>query len=452
MGDGWAEGVHPEDRSGCFETYVRSFAARQPFVLQYRLRRHDGEYRWVSDNGVPQYDSEGNFAGYIGSCVDITERLRAEERFRQVFEAAPNAMIMINGEGTIVLVNAQGEKVFGYRRGELVGLPLETLIPERFRLQHPGHRKDFASDPLPRSMGAGRDLFGRRKDGSEVPVEIGLNPIRTDDGLFVVASVIDITERQKAYTETETLRGELAHISRVATMGELTAAIVHELGQPLAAILVNAQAGLRAIASGTHDEREIREILEDIVVDDHRAGEVIHHLRSLFGKGEAERRPLLLSQLINEVATVILRDAELRRVSIVLDLAPQPLWASGDRVQLQQVLLNLLLNAFDAMADVIDRPRKVVVRTRALDRARVQVDVADTGPGIAVEKLDAIFKPFVTAKTGGMGMGLSVSHSIITAHEGSIWAENGAEGGAIFHFVLPAITEAEAHPESPSDQ
>src|SRR5262249_20119826 len=200
-------------------------------------------------------------------------------------------------------------------------------------------------------------------------------------------------------------RGELAHISRVATMGELTAAIVHELGQPLAAILANAQAGLLAVASGTLDEREIREILEDIVVDDHRGGEVIQHLRSLFRKGEAERRPLLLSQVINEVVTVILRDAELRRVSIALDLTPQPLWVSGDRVQLQQVLLNLLVNAFDAMADVIDQPRKVVVRTRALDGERVQVDVVDTGPGIAAEKLDSIFKPFVTTKTSGMGMG-----------------------------------------------
>src|SRR5262249_22907086 len=192
MGDGWTQGIHPDDLPGCLKAYGESFEARQPFVLQYRLRRHDGEYRWIADNGVPRYDAEGRFAGYIGSCVDITDRVRAEERFRQVFEAAPNAMVMVGEDGRIVLVNAQAEKVFGYGRTELVGLPIETLIPERFQPEHPAHRKHFLGDPQTRAMGAGRELFGRRKDGREVPVEIGLNPIRTTDGLFVVASIIDV--------------------------------------------------------------------------------------------------------------------------------------------------------------------------------------------------------------------------------------------------------------------
>jgi PAS domain S-box-containing protein len=438
MGDGWAEGVHPDDLPGCLKGYVEAFEARQPFVLQYRLRRHDGEYRWISDNGVPRYDSQGNFAGYIGSCLDITERLQAEERFRQIFETAPSAMIMVSGDGRIALVNAQVEKVFGYGRAELIGLPIETLVPERFRGGHPAHRKQFMGDPRMRTIGAGQELFGRRKDGSEVPVEIGLNPIRTMEGLFVVASVVDITERRRAAVETQTLREELAHISRVATVGELTAAIVHELGQPLTAILTNAQAGVRLIAAGRHDIDDLREILEDIVAADRRADQVIQHLRTLLRKGETERRPLLLNQVISEVVTVLLRDAERRQVAMVLDLAPVSPWVSGDRVQLQQVLLNLVVNAFDAMVEVGDRQRRVILRTRQVDDS-VQVDVIDTGSGIAAEKLDSIFEPFVTTKMHGMGMGLSVSRSIIYAHEGRLWAENQPQGGAFFHIVLPAI-------------
>ena len=440
MGSGWTEGVHPDDRHGCLEAYAKAFDARQPFVLQYRLRRHDGEYRWISDHGVPRYDEQGNFAGYAGSCSDITERLRAEDRFRQVVEAAPNAMIMVNADGTIALVNGQAETVFGYQRGELIGLPIETLIPERFRHEHPGHRRHFARNPQTRSMGVGQDLFGRRKDGSEVAVEIGLNPIRTMDGLVVVASVIDITERRKAEAEAQGLRQELTHMSRVAIMGELTAAIVHELGQPLTAILANARAGLRIIAAN-HDAKEVRDILEDIVDDDHRASQVIQHLRSLFKKGEVEHRPLQFNTVINDVVSVVHADAGRRNVAIALDLAARLPLVSGDRVQLQQVLLNLVVNAFDAVADVTDRPRKVILHTRTLGEKYVQVDVADTGPGIAPEKLDSIFQPFVTTRPGGMGMGLSVSHSIVSAHAGRLWAENGPDGGAIFHLVLPAILD-----------
>ena len=373
---------------------------------------------------------------------NLTELRRAEERFRQIFEAAPSAMVMVSEDGRIVLVNAQVETVFGYGRTELIGQPIEILIPERFRAKHATDRKHFAGDPRTRAMGAGQELFGRRKDGSEVSVEIGLNPIHTTEGLFVVASVIDISERQKTEMETQRLRQELTHMSRVATMGELTAAIVHEIGQPLTAILTNARAGLRGLAAGKTDVKEVREILEDIVADEHRADQVIQHLRSLFRRGAVERWSLELNQVINEMVPVIRREAEFRRVTVVSDLAPGVLWVSGNRIQLQQVILNLALNAFEAMADVSDRPRRLILRTRRLAENRVQVDVADNGTGIAAEKLGRIFEPFVTSKAGGMGVGLSVSRSIIDDHEGRLWAEDDPEGGAIFHIILPALAAA----------
>jgi PAS domain S-box-containing protein len=443
MGDGWVDGVHPDDAQACLKAYVEAFDARRPFELQYRLRRHDGEYRWVVDNGVPRYDTLGRFAGYIGSCSDITERLRAEERVRQVFEAAPNAMIMVGRDGRMVMVNGQVERVFGYRRQELLGLPIEILIPERFRQQHPELRAGFARAPEARAMGPGRTLVGRRKDGTELPVEVGLNPIETSEGSFVVASVIDITERRRTETETQALRQELAHISRVVTMGELSAAIIHELSQPLSAILYNAKAGLRVIESGDQPPTEVAEIFGDMAADARRAAQVIQNLRSLFQKGAAENRPLLLDALIHDLAAVIVNDAVLRNVQVTLDLSPGLPPVSGDRVQLQQVVLNLVLNAFDALADVADRPRTVVLRSRGVGRSELQLDVTDNGPGIAADALASIFEPFVTTRRGGMGMGLSVSRTIVHAHGGRIWAENNADRGATFHVVLPVLAGGE---------
>jgi C4-dicarboxylate-specific signal transduction histidine kinase len=231
-------------------------------------------------------------------------------------------------------------------------------------------------------------------------------------------------------------------------MGELTAAIVHELAQPLTAVLVNAQAGLRALAAGQPDMDEMREILEDIAAADRRADQVIRNLRSLFKRGEPEHQPLQLNGLINDVVSVVVYDATLRDVSIVLDLAPDLPMVSGSRVQLQQVLLNLAMNAFEAMAEAVDRPRTLTLRTRTLDDKRVQIDVADTGRGIAPHVLDSIFKPFVTTKTEGMGMGLSLSHSIVREHGGDLRVENSADGGAVFHVVLPAVSHAGEGPAS----
>ena len=173
LGNGWTEGVHREDFDRCLDVYVKSFDARQPFTMEYRLRRHDGEYRWILDTGTPRFADDGAFLGYIGSCLDITERKRAEEKFRFVLDAAPNAMIMVDSAGVISFANAPAATVFGYAENELIGCNIETLIPARFRDGHPGHRKGFFSQPSSRAMGAGRDLFGRRKDGSEFPVEVG---------------------------------------------------------------------------------------------------------------------------------------------------------------------------------------------------------------------------------------------------------------------------------------
>src|SRR6266446_6502429 len=232
LGKGWTEGVHADDLDHCLEVYGNSFNARRPFTMEYRLRRNDGEYRWVLDNGIPRFASDGAFLGYIGSCIGITERKLEEERFRLVLDAAPNAIIMVDSAGVISFANAPAATVFGYSLSELIGRPIETLIPERFRDRHVGYRDGFLSEPSTRAMGAGRDLFGRRKDGSEFPVEVGLNPIHTTEGLSVLASVIDITARKQAELEHQLQNMELARAGRVAMMRYLAGSLAFAVNTP----------------------------------------------------------------------------------------------------------------------------------------------------------------------------------------------------------------------------
>ncbi len=441
LGSGWTEGVHPADLDRCLRIYSEAFNARRDFTMEYRLRRHDGEYRWVLDSGAPRVETDGTFLGYIGSSFDVTDLKRGEERMRLAVEAAPNAMIMADRAGHIILVNAQAEKVFGYAREELLGRSIEVLIPESIRAGHPGHRYDYHLAPSARAMGTGRELHGRRKDGSEVPVEVGLNPIDTPEGMCVLASIIDITARLRIEAETALQRNELAHLSRVAMLGELSGSLAHELNQPLAAILSNAQAAQRILGRDTGNLDEILEILKDIVEDDRRAGEVIKRLRALFRKEESRYRPLEVNDVVLDVLKLLRSDLLNRDVAVRTELAAGLPQVDGDPVQLQQVLLNLIMNGCDAM-DGAPGERRLTLRTAPSPRGEVEVSVADRGRGIPRADLQRIFDPFVSTKTEGMGLGLAVCRTIVTAHAGRLWAANNADRGASFYFILPAKRES----------
>jgi two-component system, LuxR family, sensor kinase FixL len=402
--------------------------------------------------GIIQAPFFGSFA-YLGIVVALGYQLcddavRAahlaselqigEERFRRVVEAAPNAMIMVNQEGQITLANQQAEKTFGYPREELLGRPIEMLVPERVRSGHRGFRHDYLCDPQARPMGAGRELFGRRKDGSEVPVEIGLSPIHTSKGLLVLASIVDITERKLAELEAARQRHDLAHLA--STVGEFSNSLAHELTHPLTAILSNAQAAQRFLAADDVDLDEVREILNDIVTQDQRAGEVIHGLRLLLKKGELQEHcdGVDLNEVIRDVVNLMRSDLINRNVTVDTDLAQNLPAITGDRVQLQQVLLNLALNGCEAMGDYNSSERRLLMASQ-WENGAVRVSVSDSGSGIPGEKMEQVFERFFTTKKEGMGLGLSVCRTIIDAHRGKIWATNNAGCGATFHFSLPIV-------------
>src|SRR6184192_2010712 len=372
---------------------------------------------------------------------DLASELQVgEERFRRVVEAAPNAMIMVNHEGQITLANQQAEKTFGYPREELLGRPIEMLVPERLRSGYRDFRHDYFCHPQARSMGAGWELFGRRNDGSEVPVEIGLSPIHTSKGLLVLASIVDITERKLAELEAARQRHDLAHLGRVTALGELSSSLAHELTHPITAILSNAQAAQRFLADDDVDLDEVREILNDIVTQDQRAGEVIHGLRQLLKKGEPQKHcdDVDLNEAIRDVVQLMRSDLINRNVTVDTDLAQNLPAVTGDRVQLQQVLLNLALNGCEAMGDYNSSERRLLIASQ-WENGAVQVSVADCGSGIPEEKQEQVFERFFTTKKEGMGLGLSICRTIIDAHRGKIWATNNAGRGATFHFGLPIV-------------
>jgi PAS domain S-box-containing protein len=362
-----------------------------------------------------------------------------EELFRQVVEAAPNAIVMIGSTGLIEMVNAQTERVFGYSRDELLGKPVENLVPERYRQSHPGLRMSFFASPASRPMGAGRDLYGLRKDGSEFPVEIGLNPIETDEGTMVLSAIVDISDRKEEEERIHSAIRSLAHMNRVATAGELTASITHEVKQPLAALVANANAALRWLTNETPNLDEALLALKRVVSDGHRIAEVIDSVRAMFNKEGEEKVPINVNDLIQDVLRLVRGELQTQGIDIQTGLTrPLPL-VGGHSGQLQQVIMNLVRNAADAMDSVSGRARVLKVKSGIHDPDGVLVSIEDSGVGIDPKNIERIFESFYSTKSQGMGMGLSICRSIIEAHDGRLWASSSIDHGSVLNIQLPTL-------------
>jgi two-component system sensor kinase FixL len=354
-----------------------------------------------------------------------------------VFDCLPVASVVFDEHGVIVLANAQAERLFHYRRGVLSGACVGLVAPALSQENRAGMG---ASQNVGRSgVTATRNLRARRRDGSEFPVEIATSAIRYEGRVATVAFITDMTER----FELERNRRELAHLTRVSMMGELAASLAHELNQPLTAILSNGQAAQRFMDKQPIDLAEVRDILKDIVDDSGRASEVIRRMRAFVKKEEQQQLANLdACGLLRDVALLVHSDAVARGIHLshVIDDGLPPV--RGDKVQLQQVLLNLLLNAFDAVSEC-DAPSRVVALFAQLDReGMVRIAVRDRGHGLTPDKLECIFKPFVTSKPQGLGLGLSISRSIVQMHGGRLWAETNADQGMTFYIALPASRDA----------
>jgi PAS domain S-box-containing protein len=434
--------TYEEDRAST-EARLAEFAKgrRREHRIEKRCLHKDGRLIWIDLSAVFIPAAGSTPASFSAVIVDITERKQAQERFRLVVEASPNGIVLFNAQRHIVLVNASIEKMFGYGRDELIGQGIELLVPERFRGEHPAHRAGFHATPVARTMGAGRELFARRKDGTEFPVEIGISPIQSPEGTLVLSVIVDISARKRAEAEARQHREELAHLSRVGLVGEMAGSLAHELNQPLTGIVNNASAGRRFIAKGRVDLPKLDALFEAVVADGRRAGEVIRGIRGMVRKGEEVRVPVNLNDAIGSVLRFAGSDALGHRCALVTEIDPKLPVVEADLVQLQQVLLNLVVNALEAMRDTPAAERRMIIRSEWESEGRVRVSVRDFGPGLPAEEPQRIFEQFFSTKREGMGMGLAIARSIITSHGGELAAANAQGGGACVHFSLPVMAE-----------
>jgi PAS domain S-box-containing protein len=362
----------------------------------------------------------------------------AEESLRQkteeldrFFSVTLDLLCIGNTSGYFLRLNPAWESVLGYSREELMATPFFDFV-------HP--------DDLARTQEALSKLVAQReivhfenryrcRDSSYRLLEWTAAPA----GELIYAAARDMSERVEVETEARQRREEFAHLARVAMLGELTASLAHEINQPLSAIMSNAQAARRYLNAPTPDMEEVKEIINDIVKEDTRAGEIIHRMRTLLKKTKLEVEPVDLNSVFREIVSLLNSDAVIRDVKIDLELDPLLPFVRGDRIQLQQVALNLVMNAFEALNERSRAQRWVRIRTGLKD-SQVQAAVIDNGTGVSLEDPEKVFQPFYTTKTQGLGMGLSISRSIIIRHYGRIWVENNPEGGTTFYFSLPAAT------------
>lgn len=404
---------HPGHRESFFaDPRTRSMGAgRDLFGL-----RKDGTEVPVEIGLNPIQTQEGAFV--LAAVVDITERKRAEERFRLAVESAPSAMLMVDGRGSIVLVNVQAEKLFGYTRTELLGQSIEKLVPQRFRGRHPEHRADFHASPRSRPMGADRELYAVRKDGVEVPVEIGLNPIKTTEGDFVLAAVVDLTAMKR-------MQAEMVRSQSLAALGEMSATVAHEVKNPLAAI----SGPLQILADDLKPGHPHKELMEEILGQVRRLDRTVRGLLAFSRPTTPVKQTIEFGEFVERIGR--LAGEQGRGVEVAYEGSPG-LTLSADPALMEQVLWNLFLNAADAMKG------GGRIRVNARETADlVELTVEDSGAGIPPEVLEKLFRPFVTTKTSGTGLGLSLCRKIVEAHRGSIDISSSVGKGTLVRVRLP---------------
>jgi PAS domain S-box-containing protein len=380
--------------------------------------------------------------GIVWLLFTRAKRRQAEEaknNLATIVETSDDAILSETLEGIITSWNAGAEKIYGYTASEIVGQHVSILAPAELKSETQGIIEGLRSGENVDHL----ETVRVSKDGIRIDVSLTISPIKNERGIIMGASTIarDITARKKAEAEELEHRTELAHLSRVTMLGELSGSLAHELNQPLTAILSNAQAAQRFLAHDDVDLNEVRDILGDIVNQDKRAGEVIHRLRLLLKKSTAEHQPLDLNDVVSEVLKLVRNELLNHRVTGQMELAPELPAIVGDRVQLQQVVLNLVMNGCDAIAGGPAGDRKLIIRTEMNNGEGICVSVADRGVGLAPDNLEKVFEPFFSTKPHGMGLGLSVCRTIIDAHGGKLWAANNAERGTTFYFTIPVKPE-----------
>jgi two-component system sensor kinase FixL len=415
-----------------------------------RRRRKDGSIIDVSLTVSPVWDNAGNLLGASKVARDITAVKRGqavlsqrEANLQSILDTVPDAMVMIDDAGLIQSFSSTAERLFGYESAEVAGRNVSILMPSPYRDQHDGYLARYQNTGEKRIIGNSRVVIGLRKDGSTFPMELFVGEAIGQERRSFTGFVRDLTERQETQRRLHDLQSELAHMSRFTAMGEMASTLAHELNQPLTAVASYLNGCRRLMDRGSNqDAGMLRDGIERAAEQALRAGQIIRRLREFVSRGETERRVENLVKLIEEASALALVGAKQTGVRVSFAFDRQAAFVLVDKIQVQQVVLNLMRNAIEAMQ--LSAHRELAISTRDIDDGMVEISVIDTGSGVAEDVASQLFQPFVTTKAHGMGVGLSISRTIIEAHGGRLWNEPNPEGGSIFRLTLKTAKTEES--------
>jgi two-component system sensor kinase FixL len=438
----------PEDRARAEAAVDRARTDGTNFDMSFQVpgvAAGDGLWIRVLAGIVP--DDSGQPQRLRGIALDVNQekhleqalRIR-EQHFRSILDTVPDAMVVIDGNGIIQFFSTAAERMFGYSEQEAVGRNVSELMPEPDRSRHDGYLARYHATHEPRIIGIGRIVTGSRRDGTTFPMHLSIGEMQSGGKPYFTGFAHDLTEHQQTQARLRELQSELVHVSRLTAMGEMASALAHELNQPLAAIS-NYMRGSRKLLAGSTDPNtpKIESALDRAAEQAIRAGQIIRRLRDFVARGESEKRVESLSKLIEEAGALGLAGSREQNVQLRFSLDPGADLVLADRVQIQQVLVNLFRNALDAMTR--SERRELAVTNRRIGDDLIEIAVSDTGTGFQNDVMPNLFKTFFTTKDTGMGVGLSISRSIVEAHGGRMWAENNDAGGATFRLTLPAASQ-----------
>jgi two-component system sensor kinase FixL len=378
-------------------------------------------------------------ARFVASASAASAR---EAHLQSILDTVPDAMIVIDERGLIQSFSAAAEHLFGYTAAEVNGKNIKIMMPSPYRESHDGYLARYLRTGERRIIGIGRVVVGERKDGSTFPMELSVGEMQSGNQRFFTGFIRDLTERQKTEARLQELQSELVHISRLTALGEMASTLAHELNQPLSAI-ANYMKGSRRLLEDSADERApmIRQAMDSAGEQAIRAGQIIRRLRDFVSRGESEHRIEGIAKLIEEASALALVGAKDQGILVRFQFNSARDLVLADKVQIQQVLLNLIRNAIEAMEE--SERRELTISTELVEDDMVKISVADSGQGISPDVVMQLFQPFVTTKRHGMGVGLSISRTIVEAHGGRIWADANPDGGTVFNLTLRVVTQEE---------
>jgi len=378
----------------------------------------------------------------VQASASTADALAREAHLKSILDTVPDAMIVIDERGLIQSFSSAAERLFGFSSAEVLGTNISRLMPSPYRESHDGYIERYLRTGERRIIGIGRVVVGERRDGTTFPMELAVGEMRSSNQRFFTGFIRDLTERQQTEARLQELQSELVHISRLTAMGEMASTLAHEINQPLSAI-ANYLKGSRRLLEGASDDRSVmlRDAMDKAGDQALRAGQIIRHLRDFVARGESERRVESVRKLVEEAGALALVGSHHQGIRARFRFDPAVDLVLADKVQIQQVLLNLIRNAVEAMEGC--KKRELLISATPARDGMVAITVADSGIGIAPEMTTQMFLPFVTTKRHGMGVGLSISRTIVESHGGKISCEPNPDGGTVFRFTLRAVTNEE---------